>query len=284
MVTKSTFEGAIAAIEFTLPTFKGELKWARAVAAAWEINEPVSHKKPLPEGAAAFVAVHMAAQGHPRLAAGLVVQQACGLRPSELLGMRRTDLILPEDAGRDVPGAYAVLGLGMRAGTKAKRPQTVLLDSPIKVALLRWLRATMNDVNDSLIGYTYEQYRRVLTKVVDSLELSHIGWTPRSPRAGFTSDTIASGAGFNKTREMGRWVSEQSLRTYIDITASSSILVSFRLRALTGAMGYACAHLLSLFPGASQYARVAPLNAAHHGSEGLEVGQGPGHVSATERS
>ena len=55
VVTKSTFEGAIAAIEFTLPTFKGELKWARAVAAAWEINEPVSHKN------AAFVAVHMAA-------------------------------------------------------------------------------------------------------------------------------------------------------------------------------------------------------------------------------
>ncbi len=96
-------------------------------------------------------------------------------------------------------------------------------------------------------------------------------------------DMLASGAGFNKTREMGRWVSEQSLRTYIDITASSSILVSFRLRALTGAMGYACAHLLRFFPGASQYARTAPLDAANHGSEGPEVGQGPGHVSATAR-
>jgi len=78
------------------------------------------------------------------------------------------------------------------------------------------------------------------------------------------SDMIASGAGFNKTRAMGRWVSEQSLRTYIDITASSSILVSFRLRALTGAMGYACAHLLSFFPGAFQCAPAAPLDAANH--------------------
>ena len=122
--------------------------------------------------------------------------------------MRGTDLILPEDAGRDVPGAYAVLGC-------------VRHDS-------QW-------------------------------------------------------CGLQQDPEMGRWVSEQSLRTYIDITASSSTLVSFRLRALTGAMGYACAHLLSFFPGASQYARAAPLDAAHHGSEGLEVGQGPGHVSATAR-
>jgi len=49
------------------------------------------------EGPAVYIGVHIAARGHPRLGAGLVIQQAVGLRPSELLGRWGQDVVLPED-------------------------------------------------------------------------------------------------------------------------------------------------------------------------------------------
>ena len=37
-VKKSTFEGAVAAVEFALPSFKSQLPWSRAVIHSWGIS------------------------------------------------------------------------------------------------------------------------------------------------------------------------------------------------------------------------------------------------------
>ncbi len=81
--SKSAFEGAVAALEHVLPAFKGKLPWARAVIAGWSVAHQAAHTIPLCEGPAHLLAVHLSADGHPRLAAGILLQSALGLRPSD---------------------------------------------------------------------------------------------------------------------------------------------------------------------------------------------------------
>ncbi len=93
-INKAAFESAVAAVESSLPQFRGQLPWGRALIHSWAIVHVPQHKVPMGEGPAVHIGVHIAARGHPRLGAGLVSQQAVGL---------------PEDrASVD----FAVLGLG----------------------------------------------------------------------------------------------------------------------------------------------------------------------------
>ena len=181
---------------------------------SWAIVHVPQHTVPVGEGPAAFVGVHLSARGHPRYGAGLIMQQALGLRPSELAGLRGQDVVLPEDRADAASVDYAVVGLGVRAGTKAKRPQSVILRGTKKVALLRWLRSSCAP-SDRLIGYSCEQMRRLLSKTLTELGLEEIGWSPRSPRAGFASDLVSKGVPFLTVKDLGRWVSEAAARTYI---------------------------------------------------------------------
>ncbi len=100
----------------------------------------------------------------------MILQEALGLRPSELLGITGDDVMLPEDRAQEV-FMPAVIGLGIKHGTKAKRAQTVMLASPIKVALLRWLKSRAPGAQP-LVGYTYSGYRNVLK---DTCERSGLG-------------------------------------------------------------------------------------------------------------
>ena len=236
------------------------------------------------EAPAAFLAVHIAARGHPRLGAAVVLQQAMGLRPSEILGIWGQDIILPEDRAATNHDSFAVVGLGVRSGTKAKRPQSVLLRASVKVALLRWLRHG-RACDEVLVGYSYGQYRRLLHKTFEALDLVSLGWSPHSPRAGFASDLVAAGIPIKTIMDLGRWLSESSARTYIDVTASAAILVTFRMRHLAEAMAYACSHLLTFFPDASAFlledAAVAPRPV--HGAKGFKAEHPHGQVRDAER-
>ena len=279
--SKANFECAVAALEFVLPQLRNHLPWAHAVVHSWAITHTPKHKIPMGEAPATFIAAHMAAKRHGRLGAGLVLQHAAGLRPSELTGLRASDVTLPEDTG-DPSRRFAVLGLGLRAGTKAKRPQTVLITAPRKIALVRWLRQGLHD-DDQLVGYTYEQYRRILAATLESVGLAHIAWTPHSPRSGFATDLIAFGVPFPRVQELGRWISDKSLRAYVGISASSAILVTFKLKELTHAMSYAVAHMLSFFEGAEECLRSSDGDPAScgHGSERVQEGPGAGLLFAT---
>ncbi len=260
--TKSEFDGCIAGVEHVLPAAKGKLPWAHAVANAWSVVHDTRHTVPMNEGMAIFLGCHLASRGKARLGAGLVLQEALGLRPRELLQLRAKDVMLPEDRGEPLH-MPAVFGLGMRHGTKAKRAQTVCLGNPTKVALLRWLRAGLAE-DDLLIGVSYAGYRAALQEVCVATGLQEIGFTPHSPRAGFASDCIAAGLGYSRTRELGRWVSETSLRTYVDLAASSSIKVNLKLRHLNDAVAYCAKHILCFFFGSSQFLhKAADIHVGH---------------------
>ena len=68
----------------------------------------------------------------------MVLQQRTGLRPGELVEMRRGDVSFPgeRDAGAR---SVVVIALGMKSGTKAKRSQFVVLNDPELMGLLRFV-------------------------------------------------------------------------------------------------------------------------------------------------
>ncbi len=96
-IYKAAFESAVAAVELSLPQFRGQLPWCRALIHSWAIVHVPQPKVPLGKGPAVHTGVHTAARGHPWFEAGLVIQQAASLRPSELLGRWGQDVVLPED-------------------------------------------------------------------------------------------------------------------------------------------------------------------------------------------
>ncbi len=86
-ITKSSFEGLVAALEHVLPQLCGNLPWSHAVIDSWSAICTAEHTTPMCSGPAALIGAHMAAEGHARLGAGVVLQCALGLRPSEVLAL-----------------------------------------------------------------------------------------------------------------------------------------------------------------------------------------------------
>ena len=270
--SKSNFEQCVAAVEFVLPSFRGHLSWSHSVISGWAVVHIPRHTVPIGLGACCLVAAHLASD-HPRLALGIIIQRLLGLRPSELLAVQCRDVQLPS-AGAGEP--VAIVGLGIRGGTKAKRSQAVVMRDLLGIGLLRYMCAEAES-EQAIVGYTYEQYRRLLAKVERSLGLE-LGWTPHSPRSGFASELWSSGVPFSDIRERGRWVADSSLRTYIDVVASAQIAVSLRLSGHSAAIAFSLSRLLYFFPGARLYCHEALSNAA----EGFTSISGTGE--GTERN
>ena len=266
-VTKSNFEGAVAAIEFACPQLKGRLPWARSVIHSWSVVHQAAHTVPMCEGPARLVGIHLSADGHPRLGAGVIVQHKTGMRPSEMLGIRAGDVQLPSAASAS---PFVVIGLGIRAGTKAKRAQCVLVRDPVVTALVSWLvHHTRPD--ELLVPYSYEQYRRLLIRIRKKLKIE-IEWTPHSPRAGFASDQIACGTPFATVKELGRWQADQSLRTYVDVVSAAAISVNLRLAGFQNSLAFAVRESLTFVPGAEAFAVSVPAPPTIHAADGMEEG------------
>ena len=274
--SKSAFEGLVASVEHVIPSLKGKLPWAHAVLSSWAATYSPEHTVPMCAGPASLIAAHMSADNHGRLAIGLLLQQALGLRPSELLALEARDIALPEHASFS-NACFATIGLGVRENTKAKRAQCVLLRSKTLLALLRYLLHSLES-EDPLIGYSYAQYRRILERTCSKIGVSNLHFTPHSPRAGFATELFAQGVPFERIMTLGRWVSPQSLRTYLDVVSASAIAVSLKSGTLTNAMCYCQTHILTFFPGSERFVREPPPSPSDH--EGLDRAVGGDLVDA----
>ena len=87
--SKTQFEQAVASVEFFFPRWRGSLSWAKAVCAGWSISHVPRHTVPCGKGFTALLGAHVAEWDHRRLGAGMQVQCRLGLRPSELLGLKK---------------------------------------------------------------------------------------------------------------------------------------------------------------------------------------------------
>ena len=167
-----------------------------------------------------------------------------------MLGILGEDVTLPLGSGaqhRNV--SYASITLGARVGTKAKRAQSVVLraqEHPRELALLMEIvRVTQAD--RPLFPYSLEQYRKYIKLYQSRLGLP-IGWTPHSPRAGYASEASAEGVPFGTIKEVGRWLSDSSLRIYIDVISAADITTKLDRAGLSQAVESAYVRLADFFP------------------------------------
>ena len=247
--TKAAFSTVVAAVEFFFARLRHQMQWSRSILIGWERENPTHHTVPLGKWPSKMIACHMASRGRPRLGLGVVVQSHCGLRPSEMLALLPEHVVLPEDSGSSLDRSPAILGLGMKKGTKVKRAQTVRLDARLRdiVDLLRECRAA-TPPGCRMFPHTLRQYSDELKKIdVEVLGLK-AGWTPHSPRAGFASDSRAEGWSFEEIREMGRWQADSSLRIYLDVIGAADIAIKIRAQGFGDALRWASANWWRYFP------------------------------------
>ena len=72
------------------------------------------------------------------------------------------------------------------------------------------------------MGCSYDTFRRLIRDAQVAARLE-AGYTPDSAGAGFATESIAEGRGFVTLRESGRWLSDTSLRVYLDLVGAASL-------------------------------------------------------------
>ena len=155
------------------------------------------------------------------------------MRLSEMLKLMPEHVLCPEDVGQAEADGPIVLALGVLENTKSKRPQVVTIqpDQPQLCALVRKCRA-LTPAGYYMFPYTLAEYRMRLHVAERDLGI-RVGWGPHSPRAGWATDEKMAGADFTAIRERGRWLSDQSLRTYLDILSAANVVRALRAAGLS---------------------------------------------------
>jgi hypothetical protein len=214
---------------------------------AGEGEYETKHHFPLAGGMASLFAAFCSTHGVARLGLGCVVQQRLGMRPGEMLTIESDHVLVP--TCHDISQRHLVINLGVKQGTKLKRPQSVVLrekDHPDLFRLILLLKL-LTPGNVRLFPFTLEKYRFWLKEFSRAYNLP-FHWTPHSARAGYASEARAAGRNFTEIQEEGRWISPSSLRVYIDCVAAADLSVFLHSAGLSEAQAYCIAHLESYFP------------------------------------
>ena len=88
-----------------------------------------------------------------------------------------------------------------------------------------------------LFPISYSRYRFLFQTAEAALGLQ-AHFTPHRPRAGWARDCAAEGVLFSEIKARGRWVSDSSLRTYLDVIGASSISVAVQAAGLAPAIAH----------------------------------------------
>ena len=233
----------IAAIEFHIPRWKGQLIDSKQAVKGRQRQDPTKHTVAFTLGIALLFACHIAHRDRPRLGAGLVIQVQTGLRPSELLAIVREDIRMAHDRSGKL-----VIRLGAFVGTKAKREQYIIID-PIEQSLAFDLLLLLYDYTspgDLLIPYAYSQFRFTIREIDADLGLN-LGVSAHSGRAAFATEGVAAGKDIAAIQSAGRWASEQSFRIYVDIIGAGAVTAHVKSQGLSEAILWCSANAREFF-------------------------------------
>ena len=217
-VTKSQFQGLVAAVELLLPWTKRCLPWSHAVLNGWSISAGIAHTIPEPENIAYILLACWARIGLRRVGAAHLLQRLRGHRPGETLNLRAGD-VRRVDPRQAAGAGRAVLHLGTRHGTKAKRPEAdiVFASDTLALELIDYLTAGVPPEARLLGGYTYGQYRGHTERFCRQLGL--LPYRPHSGRAGRATSDYLSGVPFEQIKGTLRHRNDASLRHYLDVVS-----------------------------------------------------------------
>ena len=244
-LTRSQHVLLLAAVEFFIPHCKNKLIVTREAIKGRINSSPIEHTVPLSYECAYLFAAFHSSRGLPRLGAALLVQMGTGLRPSELLGLVREHVFVPYN-----PRERISLRLGVDHSTKVKREQFVQVDpklNPHAYKLLKLLHAATTD-RGKLFPFSYSAYKHSFQLAEKHFDLK-LGLTAHSGRAGFATSRIMSGADAKQVQAEGRWRSDTSFHTYVDVVGSLHAKTQIALGNLQAAADWCRDHIEDYFGG-----------------------------------
>ena len=244
-LTRSQHTMLLAAVEFFIPHCKNKLIITREAIKGRINASPIDHTVPLSYECAYLFAAFHSSRGLPRLGAALLVQMGTGLRPSELLGLVREHVFVPYN-----PRERISLRLGVDHSTKVKREQFVQVDSkvnPHAYKLIKLLHSATSP-KSKLFPFSYAAYNQSFQLAENHFQLK-LGLTAHSGRAGFATSRIMSGADAKQVQAEGRWRSDTSFHTYVDVVGSLHAKTQIALGNLQSAADWCRDHIEDYFVG-----------------------------------
>ena len=124
-LARSRASTTLAAIEKTNPALRGLLPWSHALVGVIQLSSNIHHHLPMSWGVALLLARGMRSMGLVREGALLLLMWRIAARPAEALGLLGEHL-MAGSRNHMAPGT-CVVNLGVKYGTKVRRPQAVVV-------------------------------------------------------------------------------------------------------------------------------------------------------------
>ena len=178
----------------------------------WERLHPSVSYPPLTWELCVAMATKATLAGYTAHGVGMLVQFDCLLRLSELVGLRRRDVIFEGSANYPVEFKGALLCL---RHTKTGNDQSVTVEHPDVVRMLRRICSALPTADSPVFPFRADNYRRVFKRVAASLGLSS-RYVPHSCRhGGATRLYMRNPLNIEAIKQRGRWKSTESAKRYI---------------------------------------------------------------------
>ncbi len=209
---KSEASMLLSGLKFFLPGARQRLHLSRLAVRGWlRLVPPVSFP-PLTWDLCCAMAIRMLMSGYEVYAVAILLQFDCLLRVSELVNLRKRDIVFQGDAR--LGGEFKGCLLHLRH-TKTGRDQSVTVDNPDVIQLLRRVHSRVRGPEDRVFPFRADQYRRVFKATAAALGLSP-SYVPHSCRhGGATRMYQRSPLAIEAIKLRGRWASTESARRYI---------------------------------------------------------------------
>ena len=246
-VTLSTFRSGVAAVEFVYPHLRGKLIWAHQKLSTLNRITPPRHAAPCGRELSALLGAQLSSLRRARMGLALVLQNALGLRPGEVISLVPGDVRRSPE--RDKQHVVVFRLGGQTGGTKSGREQFAILHTNDHLHL--WpslciaIALTPSD-SDRIFPFSMSSYYHWIKEAQRTLGIElHI--TPHSPRAGFVTDHLLLGTPPNTIKEAGRWTSDSSFHLYRDAVGALHAAQSVRVAGLGPAIAWVIDHLDEYF-------------------------------------
>ena len=209
---RSTAASLLYGLKFFLPGAKDKLHFTTLAVRGWERLVPSVSHPPLTWDLCVAMAVKAAKTGHSLHGVAMLLQFDCLLRLSELIGLRRRHVVFEGDPrySREFKGALLVL-----PNTKTGRHQSVTVEHPDVIRLLRRHCAALPNDESPVFPFRADAYRRIFHRVAASLGLSS-RYVPHSCRhGGATRMYQRNPLSIEAIKVRGRWKATESAKRYI---------------------------------------------------------------------
>ena len=222
--TYNQYAETINSLTSLKPSLRRQMQGAWDLGFAWNRQEPTQHHVALPSIILVAMISSALMYGWLRFAGCLAIGWGALLRPGEIFGLRRLNLLFPEDSGFSVPYCLVSL-LEPKTRYTTARHQSTRLDIP-DLLQVAWLSFGKLNANQYIWPYSPQTFRNRFKTILEKLLLpsSHTPQLkcldPGSMRAGGATWLMQITDNGELVRRRGRWQNMRVMEVYIQEVSS----------------------------------------------------------------